>query len=494
MTLIRSLNNAVSGLQTISENFGVVSDNISNVNNENYNRRVMMMEDDPNAGVRVAAIQRQTNALMQRNYRSSLAQSEASRVRSDLYTEVSDVLGSSDGNSELTSSINTFIAGWRELQTAPENEAVAYKIESAAKEMASLIREVSSELELIRQDISADVYQSVQALNANIARVDELNTAVISQSESSSARSGFENERDRVIDEISKMVDVSVQQNSDGTIGMYTKSGVTLVSGFANSFTWDETTFRLDSDLSSRNLVDELPEGSLRAQLQLIKPYDDAAAGALDASDANVSPLQKLQDQLDGLVQLFVKPSNMNNPNTFAGAFGAAFDAPKTYPGDNVPGSSPYADYWQQQLFVPSDTADMDVSDMSATNFHVNENIVPNLRILARKSPEMSKIVVSLTSRERALSLNSLDLKDQNYESVAKAIQVNFSVRNERVYAINNSNQATATQVRTNYRSSVGVSLDQEMARITVLQNSYVATAKIISTVNNMFATLERAV
>ena len=494
MTLIKSLNNAVSGLQTISENFGVVSDNIANANNENYNRRVLYAEDDPNAGVRVAAIKRHTNELMQRNYRSSLAQSEASRVRSDLYSEIADVLGSSSGDSQLTSSINAFIAGWRELQTAPENEAVAFKIENAAKEMASLIRELSSMMELIRQDVAADIRMTISGLNANIARVDELNTMVISQGASSSARSGFENERDRVIDEISKVVDVSVQNNTDGTVSLYTKSGITLVSGYANMFAWDETTYRLDSDLSSRNLVDELPEGSLRAQIQLVKPYDDAGAGSADASDPNISPLQKLQDQLDGLVRLFVKPSDADNPDTFAGAFGAAFDAPKDYPGNNVPGNSPYAEYWQQQLFVPSDTADMDITDVTATNFYVNSNLVPNLRILARKSPQVAKVVSALTDRTRKLELNSLNLEDQNYESVAKAIQVNFSVRNERVYAINNANQSNTTQVQSNYRANVGVSLDQEMARITVLQNSYVATAKIISTVNNMFATLERIV
>ncbi|NQY81855.1 MAG: flagellar hook-associated protein FlgK [Alphaproteobacteria bacterium] len=494
MSLIKSLNSAVSGLQTISKNFGVVSDNVSNANNENYSRRVLYTEDDPNGGVRVAAIRRQTNEIMQRNYRSSLAQSEASRVRNALYSEIADVLGSSTGNSNLNTAINAFISGWRELQTAPENEAVAFKIESVAKEMASLIRNVSSELELIRQEVAADVQTAVMGLNNNVARIDKLNTLVISQGVSSSARSGFENERDRVIDEVARVVDVTVQKNADGTVSIYTKTGITLVSGFANSFTWDSTTQRLDSNLSSRNLIDELPEGSLRAQIQLIKNYADVSAGLADASDPNISPLQKLQDQLDGLAHLFVKPSSATKLTTFAGAFGAAFDSPKVYPGDNIPGASPYVEYWQQQLFVPNDIKEMDVQDITASNFYVNTNLVQNLRILARRSPQVATIVTNLTSRTRDLNLSSLSVKDQNYESVAKAIQVNFSVRNERVYSVDKANQASATKARSSYRSEVGVSLDQEMARIAVLQNSYVATAKIISTVNNMFSILDRVI
>jgi flagellar hook-associated protein 1 FlgK len=40
----------------------------------------------------------------------------------------------------------------------------------------------------------------------------------------------------------------------------------------------------------------------------------------------------------------------------------------------------------------------------------------------------------------------------------------------------------------------LGVSIDEEMARLTVLQNSYAASARVIDSINQMMQTLEQAV
>lgn len=494
MSLIKSLNSAVSGLGVISENFGVISDNVSNVNNENYVRRTLVTEDDPQGGTRIASIRRETNELMQKSFRSALAKGESSEVRYQVYADLANVLGSSTGQSKLSEGVSSFVAGWLELQAAPENEAVVFKIEAAAQDIAEQIRFVATEVELMRQDINADIGQNIDDLNHYINRVDELNTLIITANKSSPARAGYENQRDEAIDDIAKLMDVSVQRNSDGTVSVYSKTGITLLSGFANQFTWDEQNQRIDSLLSSRNLVDELPDGSLRSRIQLVQDYDDKNAGSTEGSDPNISPLQKIEDQLDALVQLFVKPSSADNPTTFAGAFAALSDNPINYPGDHAPGSNPYATYWSKQAFVPSSKGVDDVTQVSAKNFHVGSEFATILHENAAKNEQISEVVKQLTQRSRSLDMNSLSIEDQNYEGIAKSIQVNFSVRNERVYSVRNANKASALKVTSNYRSSTGVSLDSEMSKITVLQNSYVATAKIITTVNNMFNALERVV
>ena len=490
MALLSALNNAVSGLKTINQNIDVVADNIANAQTENYNRRSVRVEDTQHSGSRVAKVVRETNTALQREYRASLARSAASEVRYDLYENISNVLDFNGGESRLSSTMNEFISSWRDLQSAPENEAVPFTLENAAKDLASLLRELDQEITLLRQEVNNDIENEIENLNDLLDDVDALNNNVMSQPESSGARASFENERDEKLDRIAEIVDITVQRNTDGSLSVYTKTGITLIGGITNQFSWDRSAQKLSSDLSTRNLVDELPEGSLGARINLVKDYEDAAAGTVEASDPKLSPLQKFQDQIDALAVLLTKPSSTSNPTTFAGAFGAAVPYPVNEP--SYPG--PYNAYWENQLFVPEDTFDEGSEDITAGNFYVNDNLVPTLTEMGKNTDGVAEIVRQLTEHTRRVELNSMPLENQNYQDVMKAIQVNFSIRIERMYDLDQANQTSHIQISTNYRSFVGVSLDQEMARITVLQNSYAATAKVISTVNNMFDALERAI
>ena len=494
MTLVQSLHTATSGLNAVSDSLQVTSDNISNVNNENYSRREAAYADDVHGGVRIASIRRVTDKVMQTRFWKSVSAAEESAVREEVYARLSNALGISQGQSRLTQTISSLVEGFRDLQAAPENPAVAYKIESAAREMATLIRSVAEEIELVSQQVESDLADGVELLNDHLREIDKLNNLILSVPEDSPVRSGYENQRSYELDELNKLISTTVQSNRDGTVSVYSRSGITLVSGYANTFTWDSGNQRLESTFSSRNLADELSSGSLKAQYMMIKEYVDVNAGQIEASDGNLSLLQKLRDQLDGLVQLFVKPSSKDNPTTLAGAFGAAVSLPEDYPGDNIPGDQVYYQYWSKQLFVPSDISNDDVQDVNARNFYVNDELVESLKEIATNESGIGLILNNLTARTRDLTLNSLDTSDHNYESLATTIQINFSVRQERIDTLHKSNLNFENNARAEYRSKVGVNLDEEMARITVLQNSYVATAKIISTINNMFASLERVI
>ncbi|MEM7198452.1 MAG: flagellar basal body rod C-terminal domain-containing protein, partial [Pseudomonadota bacterium] len=50
------------------------------------------------------------------------------------------------------------------------------------------------------------------------------------------------------------------------------------------------------------------------------------------------------------------------------------------------------------------------------------------------------------------------------------------------------------TQIRTQYRNEVGVNIDNEVAQLTLLQNNYNASARVISVANQMLQALEQIV
>ena len=96
----------------------------------------------------------------------------------------------------------------------------------------------------------------------------------------------------------------------------------------------------------------------------------------------------------------------------------------------------------------------------------------------------------ALTDSTRSLSAGGLNASNKTYSGLAAAIA--GAVSSAAATASTNETQlsATASTLQIRYSSETGVTMDDELAQLTVLQNSYAASAKVISTVQSMYDTL----
>ncbi|WP_420549401.1 FlgK family flagellar hook-associated protein [Curvivirga sp.] len=128
----------------------------------------------------------------------------------------------------------------------------------------------------------------------------------------------------------------------------------------------------------------------------------------------------------------------------------------------------------------------------SRINIRVNDVLSDGSSSL--KDGSGSVMVESLSSSNRDASGSGLTLTDESYTGLVSGLISDITTRSQRYDGLFKQDQSVMNNLNTKLRNEVGVDIDEEMALLTVLQNSYAASARVISTVNEMFQSLEQAV
>ena len=148
--------------------------------------------------------------------------------------------------------------------------------------------------------------------------------------------------------------------------------------------------------------------------------------------------------------------------------------------------------YWSDKMFVPQSPMEQDLEDISRYNFDVNPNLPSILDNMRYDSDKIGKIVQELISSTRSVSGAGLSISDRDYAGVASSFAVDTARRASESDNIMDRTNNIKETLETNYYNTVGVNLDAEMSKMVVLQNSYAATARVLTTTTRMFEILEQ--
>lgn len=174
-----------------------------------------------------------------------------------------------------------------------------------------------------------------------------------------------------------------------------------------------------------------------------------------------------------------------NNPLTAAGGLGFTFvGGSATVENAGVAG--------EQNLDLFEVETGSALADASRLNFRVNDTLTNGTATL--KKSAATGVVQSMAGNNRDTSGSGLTIADASYRGLVSGIFVDVTARAERYSNFSQESNTLRENLRVQLRSEVGVDIDSEMAALTVLQNSYAATARVIETVNQMLTQLEQAV
>jgi flagellar hook-associated protein 1 FlgK len=148
--------------------------------------------------------------------------------------------------------------------------------------------------------------------------------------------------------------------------------------------------------------------------------------------------------------------------------------------------------YWSDKLFVPPRRGDQDLEDVDRFNLEVNPNLPDVLEKMRFDSDKIGKIVRSLIANTRDVKVAGLVVNDRDYAGMTRSFGIDTARRAGESDKMKERTGNIKDTLVINYRNSVGVNLDAEMSKVVVLQNSYAATARVITTVTRMFEILEK--
>ncbi len=234
MTLTSALAAANSGLATASKRADITAGNIANASTPGYVRRSLRVGEitlnGQGQGSRVLGVDRAQDIGLTRERRQAGASTARADIIARSYTELSRELGAPQDEYGLFSAYQTAETALRDLSVTPESPALQ---NAAANAINGLALQFNDQYALAQnQRTSADnaIARSVRTVNSALERLQNLNGQVAGLGGKGDI-AALEDERGRVLDEISAIIPIKIITKDFGQIDVTTEQGVFLLAG-----------------------------------------------------------------------------------------------------------------------------------------------------------------------------------------------------------------------------------------------------------------------
>lgn len=258
MSISTALSSAYSGLTTVSRMAQTVSDNVANAMNEGYSSRSVVtaqrLAGGIGMGVRVETVDRAVNALATATRRAGGADLGYNSTRADAMTRMSALLGQPGDSDALASKMAAFENSLRGAAEAPHSASAQVDVLAKAFDLGGTLNNISTQTSVVRMEADASIERQVDSVNSALKQIEAVNNAIRIRFGSGDT-AALEDERKRLLDQISSIIPIKLVQREKGTVAVYSKNGAGLLEGQARQLEFTPTpTITHDMTLASTAL------------------------------------------------------------------------------------------------------------------------------------------------------------------------------------------------------------------------------------------------
>jgi len=232
-TITLALRTAQSGLLASQTALEAVANNVANVNTEGYSRQIVNFEQRAvagiGAGVQVADFSRRVDEGLLKSLRFELTSLKTLEIQDAYFARTQELFGSPGDNTSLSHLINSFSAAIESLALAAEGSIEQRDTVRWADELASQFQDMSRTIQELRQQADMQIGQAVEEINDLVARINDLNTQIIRNSNTGLSVNDLKDQRDIHLNRLSELMDIRIFSRSDGDVVVFTASGRSLV-------------------------------------------------------------------------------------------------------------------------------------------------------------------------------------------------------------------------------------------------------------------------
>lgn len=293
--------NALSGLKTSTVNLNTVSNNIANANKPGYNRQSAIQVNARSlqtavgyqgAGVDVSTIGRAYSGFLTNQLRQATSQEAYFAAGVDVLGKVDRLL--SDDNAGVSSALSKFFEAAQDLTGNPSDVPIRQNMIAASEELARRFNSLELALQEVVSGNNRAIDDSVTVINDYARQIAGLNQALSSRA-SNVANGAPDNalldQRDQLIAELAKQIEVKVLEQADGSLSVFMGSGLSLVNG--NEFAQLSTSFDPANPSMKRVALDGVQDGQGKS-VQLPARYlgSGALPGYLKLAEGDLNQAQ----------------------------------------------------------------------------------------------------------------------------------------------------------------------------------------------------------
>jgi flagellar hook-associated protein 1 FlgK len=507
MSLSSALNIISSSFAANAAQMAVVSGNITNANTTGYSLKTANVATNSYGGADVVSVTRAADIALLDQVLTSTSQAASQQALSTgltaLAATVSDSSAASsssgatqDGQSPsaMLSNLQSALATY---QASPNSESAGDAVVTAADDLASSLNNGSAAVQQVRQQADAGMASSVATINSLLDQFTQVNNTIVGGLHSGADVTNAEDSRDNILTQLSQQIGISTVTNSNGSMSIYTDSGVTLFQDTPSTVAFTPSTTLTAGVNGNAVTVGGVPITGPSAPMAI---QSGALAGLANLRDTVAPEYQAQLDQIsNGLISAFAETpqstastSSPTPPPALPGLFtyfGAA-GMPTTSTGlASLIEVNPSVDPSQGgnvDLLRDGGIADPTDAFPSTTGGSV---YTYNTTGAASYGGRISDLISGLSATQAfdpSAGLGSSDsLSDYANASVSWLQAQNQQASDQSTYQTSLVTQATGA-----LSNATGVNLDAEMNNMLNLENTYTTSAKLLTTVDDMFNSL----
>lgn len=472
MSISSALNAAQSGLATSQALSRVSAENVSNSMTPGYVKRegiLVSRGPDGGGGVQVKEIRRDVDAAITRVARNELGKMTRHQAVFEGLQGYSAYLGQPSDEASPAARFSEFNTSLTTLVNLPSSNGAQLGAVVAAEELSASIVGASNFLAQVKSEVDMEVRYEVSDLNSYLYELASLNPLTTKIEPGSFERAEFEDRIDGLLDEVSKIADIRVSTTSDGWVNVYTNSGTALLEGE-----------------KVHDVRFEAALGELFAGDQEITPGKDGLYGIETGSlrgflELKNEILPRFQLQLDEFARVLIQGFEAIDLTLNSGQVGLFTDNGQRFDSTRLDGLA----------------GRLQVNDAVTA---INGNEV--WRIRDGFGGEEESNASSTSYIQAALDFFETSVEFNNDAALGSSVKV-VNLASE-IVAIQQSERAnseikferakSASEVINSTRRNVeGVNIDDEIQRLTLIEQSFAANSSLLKTLNEMFETLLNA-
>lgn len=482
MSLSSALRIAQSSIFNTSYQTSVTSRNISEASNPDYVRRnADLVTSD--YGSRVAMIRRNEDQELLRSSLSALSSSAGQSIIFDAASRLNYVVNGTDNATAPATLLARFEDALQLYSSDPSNSLVSENTIYAAKELANGISSAATAVQSYRSAVDLEIAEGVERVNELLEEFQILNDEITQGTALGTDVNDALDGRDVVLKELSQFVSITTVARADNDLMIYTAQGVTLFETIPRTVTFDPISVHSPGVAGNQVLIDGVPL--------------NAGTGANTDAIGSLSAMLQARDELSMNVQ--------GQLDEIARGLVVAF-AETDQTGSALPDAAGLFTYSGGPAVPTGSTA---VSGL-AQSLSVNGLFDPDLGgdpHLVRDGGANGAAYVVNAAGSSAFADNLIRFTEQIDEPIASDVSFGLTgtytlsryaessigyleaIRSTASRA-SESDAALSERLSSMLSAATGVNLDEELSMLIELEQSYQASARIISTVDEMFAAL----
>jgi len=444
---------AKTGLITQQKAMNVTAHNIANASTDGYSRQRVDFNSHPalrlndavyGGGVGIDSVRSVNDPLLERAYHRELSNANGYSTRTDMLSRMEGLLGE-PSEFGLGAAMDAFHSAWSELGTSPTSSTVRSAVRQQSANLAAKFRQLASGLDSFRQEVEGRMTTEVVAINSMLEGIANINRQIVTQETGGGAANDLKDSRARLINKLAEAIPIETRAQPNGSI-MVRSSGIGLVDGVY--------AFPIELRESGGVLTVGTTEGAN------LTPAAGSLNALMQVANSDIPGMRQVLDDLAATIVTEVNASHATG-TTPAGTTGIDF-------------------------FDPTGT--------TATSINLSSDVLASLDAIAAGTPDgaggyrggandVALDIAGLRDREIPAFGSTMD---QHYNSLV--FDVGQGVRSSSDAADVHGTLADQANIRR--MSLTGVSVDEELVRMIEFQTAYQASARVVSTADEMLQSL----